>query len=183
MDTEFGPTLNPNQFEPPFDEIVEELVQKGQLLNKLLRNCMQPPWSQRLQEILIVDNPELNAITAVHVDHDRIYIYRGALERIYGSIFGVLSTPAFFPAIGNVKVGVPPENMAAGGFPPIPLLRDVFRPGQNTPILFPNDQTRMSIAQILAELALEFLLYHEIGHIVGGHLEIFQANYSEMQIS
>ena len=30
----------------------------------------------------------------------------------------------------------------------------------------------MTFAQVMAELALEFLLYHEIGHIVGGHLEI-----------
>lgn len=172
MDTQFESTLNPEAFEPPFDEIVADFVEKGRVLHGSLIEHMRPEWQHRSLEILIVDDASLNACATHHSGCDRIYIFRGSLEHIYGTILGLLSTPTFFPTIGDVNNEVRPENLPAGRFPPVPLLKNVSDADRNTRLFFPNDQTRMTLAQVLAELALEFLIYHEIGHIVGGHLEI-----------
>jgi hypothetical protein len=44
------------------------------------------------------------------------------------------------------------------------------------PLFFPKDQTRITVSQVMADLALEFLVYHEIGHVVGGHLEVARSS-------
>ena len=49
------------------------------------------------------------------------------------------------------------------------MLLTLIRP---IPLFFPKDQARMMVADVLATLSLEFVIFHEIGHIVGGHLEI-----------
>lgn len=182
MKTQFGLTLNTDQFESPFNETLKDLIEKGIMLHESFRDCMRPQWKQRSLEILIVDNTELSAYAENHADYDRIYIFRGALEIIYGNIFGLLSIPTFFPAIGNVEMEVAPQNLFAGGFPRAPMLRDDSNANQPM-TLFPNDQTRMTVALILAELAFEFLIFHEIGHIVGGHLEILRINQNVTTIS
>lgn len=172
MDTQFGPTLSPDAFESPFDEIVADFVEKGRVLHESLTAHMRPQWKQRPLEILIADNALLNACATDHSGCDRICIFRGALEQISGTILGLLSTPAFFRAIGDIKKEARPQNLPGGRFPPVPLLKNVSDADPLTPLFFPNDQTRMTVAQVLTELALEFLIYHEIGHVVGGHLDI-----------
>ena len=105
MNTPYGPTLNPDQFVPPFDEIVGELLQKGHALHQSLRDHMKPQWKDRSLKILIVDNANLDARTTVHAGSDYICIFRGAVETIYGNILGLLSVPAFLPAVGNITEG------------------------------------------------------------------------------
>jgi hypothetical protein len=175
--------LTPNDFEPPFDGIVEDVVQKGYVLHESLSDYMRPQWKQRSLEILIVDDPSLNACVTYDDGRDQVSIFRGAFEHIYGTILGLLSTPAFFPAIGNAEAEMPFPNLPREGFARVPVLRDASNRDPDTPVRFPNDQTRMTVAQILADLALEFLVYHEIGHIVGGHLEILQGNQRLASIS
>ncbi len=172
MDTQFGPVLNADAFEPPFDEIVADFVEEGRVLHESLTDHMQPQWKHQSLEILIVDDASLNACVTDHSGCDRIYIFRGAVEHTYGTILGLLSTPTFFPTIGDVNNEVRPENLPGGRFPRVSLLKNASDVDRNTPRFFPSDQTRMTLARVLAELALEFLIYHEIGHIVGGHLEI-----------
>jgi len=172
MDTEDGPTLNADAFEPPFDDIVTGFVEIGRVLHESLNEYMLPQWKQRPLEILLIDNGSLNARAMDHAGGDRICIFRGTLEHIYGTMLGLLSTPTFFRAIGDVRNEVRPQNLPGGRFPRLPLLRNASDADQRTPLFFPKDETRMMLAQVLAELALEFLIYHEIGHIVGGHLEI-----------
>ena len=164
--------LNFDAFEPPFAKIVADFVEKGRMLHGALTVHMRPEWQQRPLEILIVDDASLNAYAADHSGSDRIYIFCGALEHIYGTVLGLLSTPTFFPTIGDVRNEVRPENLTGGRFPPVPILKNASEVDRNKPICFPKDQPRMTVAQVFVELALEFLIYHEIGHVVGGHLEI-----------
>jgi hypothetical protein len=39
-------------------------------------------------------------------------------------------------------------------------------------IVIPRDPLRQTVAMMLASIALEFLVFHEVGHVVAGHLEI-----------
>jgi hypothetical protein len=80
--TPLGIILGPDRIRSPFDNVVEDLVQKGGVLYESLRDCMQPQWQNRLFEILIVDDPDLDARATDHAGRDRICIFRGAVERI-----------------------------------------------------------------------------------------------------
>jgi hypothetical protein len=87
-------------------------------------------------------------------------------------MLGLLSTPTFFPAIGDVRTEVRPQKLPGKRFPPVPFLRNACEADHPTYVFLPNDQTRVNAAMLLTEVALEFVIFHEIGHIVGGHLEI-----------
>jgi hypothetical protein len=171
MQTPYGQALHPTSFRPPFDEVIRELLDKAHLLYDSLRGHMRPPWKDRCLQVSIVDNRDFNAYTSKNTDSDRIYIFRGSIEGLYGTFLGLLSTPIFMPAMGNALMETMPPELGTGGFPPINLVRGVAQLDDAT-ALIPNDQDRIVIADMLVELALEFLLYHEIGHILGGHLEI-----------
>jgi hypothetical protein len=177
----YGPPLSPQQFRSPFDEVVAEVVRKGLTLHESFHNLLQPQWKNRLLEINIVDNPDLNAFATKRAGSDCIYIFRGALESIYGNLLGLFSTPAFLPGIGDVACEVGPANALPGGFPSVPLLRNVGKLEQG--LYSPKDKIRLILAEAMAEVAFEFLICHEIGHIVGGHLELCQANSGSSTIS
>jgi len=183
MHTLDGPTLNPDQFQSPFDEAINDLVEKGHVLHTSLQDYMRPRWKHRPLEILIIDNPELYAYAMDCADRDRICVFRGTFERLYGTILGLLSTPTFLPMIGDVRLEVAPQDLPAGGFRPIPLLRNSSNADRQSPFFFPNDQQRMILAEILIGLALAFLVYHEMGHILGGHLEFPLTNAALSTIS
>src|SRR5262249_4230679 len=104
MHTPLGPALNADQFRPPFNEVVDEFIAKGHLLLESLQVHLHTPWKNRPLDIVIVDNSDLDARATKDVDRDRIYIFRGALERTYGTILGLLSTPIFLPAFGNCEM-------------------------------------------------------------------------------
>jgi hypothetical protein len=170
MITEHGTVLNFDQFRPPFDEIAREFVEKGQNLYESLRPHMKPAWKSRPLTVFIVDNPQLNAIADCSGDSDCIYIFRGVLEKLYGTLLGLLSIPEFLPWLGNANGEDARHIIPADGFTAIPLLLSASE--IEGPALFPSDEKRRMVAEWLAELALEFLIYHELGHVIGGHLEI-----------
>ncbi len=173
MDTEYGNVLSSDQFRSPFDEVVKELLETGHVFHSSLRDYTKPQWRNRALRILLIDNPTLNAIARDAGDRDEIYIFRGAIEQLYGTILGLMSVPTFLPDVGNVGIEIMPK-LADCSFTPVPLLRD--RESEHASLLFPNDQMRMNVATVLINLALEFLVYHELGHIFGGHLEIVRSD-------
>ncbi len=146
----------------------------GSVLHTSLQEHMYARWKNRPVDILFIENPALNACAQPNGSRDRICIFSGAVEGIYGTILGLLSSPEFFPDVGNISAEVTPNISPNTGFPRIPLLADTSCSAADGSIYYPNDQTRVTAALILAELALEFLIYHEIGHVVGGHLELIQ---------
>jgi hypothetical protein len=74
--------------------------------------------------------------------------------------------------------------MPSGGFPRVPILRrvsaDVHRASTDS---VPKDEKRILFADVLVQLALEFLVFHEIGHILGGHLETISGKDRSSEIS
>lgn len=162
--------MTPDDFMPPFSDIVAELLADGKVLYESLRAEM--PASSRGKDLTIevVNDGTLNASATSRDDGYIIQINRGALQHIYGAAFGLCCCPGFLPSVGNAAGEMEPK-IEAGGFPPMPLTEgmDVAK------VLVPETESRGTIAYLLADVATYFLLYHEIGHIVGGHLEALNA--------
>ncbi len=166
--------LRPEEFEGVFRTLFVNVVEQCRNLYEPLRQHLKPPWHDRELIIRIIDNSELNAAASSDSSADYITVNLGAVERIFGTAYGLLSTPSFLPNVGNAAAENKPQTLF-NGFPPMPLVR-TSRPPAVIATRIPNDPTRLLIAMHLAELAIEFLLFHEIGHVVGGHLEFIGHN-------
>ena len=162
--------MNPDEFPPPFSYMFSDLLANGHVLYESLRVQMPAPLSERSLAIEIIDYVKLNALATSCADGYVIRINRGVLQHAFGAALGLCCCPGFLPSVGDAADEVEPK-LGARGFPPIPLTDQ----DDDTSVLIPRDQVRGTIAHMLADVAIHFLLYHEIGHIVGGHLEAFNA--------
>jgi hypothetical protein len=147
-------------------------LEEGQVVYNVLREKMPSPWNEYSLDILITDTAILDAWASSSRGRDTIYITRGAIERIYGTTLGLLSVSSFMPAIGNPGAEVVHSGAVTGGFAPLLGLRRGSDSAEEGSIWIPQDEARIAYAHTVAELALNFLVYHEMGHIVGGHLEL-----------
>ena len=175
--------MRTEEFEAPYRAILDHMLDAGATCYESLRAHMRKPWNARPLEIHIVDDPRLNAVATSCDGTFLIHVFRGAVERIYGTMYGLLSCPTFLSTIGDARREARPEHMTGSGFPPFPLLRVTGPPPTSTDLVIPQDPLRQTVAMHLATVALEFLLYHEIGHIVAGHLEIRSARGLDASIS
>lgn len=162
--------MTPDEFPAPFSDIFTDLLADGHMLYESLCAQMTAPSRERSLTIEIINDVELNASATSRAGGYVIRINRGVLQHAFGVTLGLCCCPAFLPSVGNAADEVEPK-LGTRGFPPIPLTYQ----DDDTNILVPRDQTRGTIAHMLADVAINFLLYHEIGHIVGGHLEALNA--------
>ena len=81
-----------------------------------------------------------------------------------------MSHPKFLPEIGDPSAENASSDWAIRGFPVMPLLR-ADNESQKVETLIPKDPQRLLLAFSLADFAIEFLLFHEMGHLLGGHCD------------
>jgi len=160
--------MRPDEFPSPFSDIFAELLTDGHLLYEGLRAQMSPPFCNKSLTIEIIDDVELDARAGPSDDGNYVIRFnRGALQHTYGTALGLCCCPGFLPSVGNAAGEVSP-NLPDGRFPPIPLTDQ----DNDRNVLIPRDQVRGTVAHLLADIAVYFMLYHEIGHIVAGHSEV-----------
>jgi len=164
-----------DDLEEPFRATISGLVEQTYATYDSLREYMQSPWRDRPLDIQIVDDAALNAAVTGDGNADHIRINRGALEQTFGTMLGLFSSQAFLPEVGDPTAEETPTDLADSGFPALPLVRSCDPDTGQRAVLIPQDKRRASIAIALGELALEFLLFHEVGHVVGGHLELLSS--------
>ena len=164
--------IHTEEFEDPFRSIVSELLDQTYAMYDSLREHMRTPWRERALKIQIVDDAALNAVVRRDGNSEQIRVNRGALEHIFGTMFGLFSCPTFLPKIGHAASEKMPPGLAGCGFPVLPLLPCCGSQLEQRAVLIPTDEGRASMAVAFGQIALEFLLLHEIGHIVGGLLDL-----------
>ena len=153
-----GPAMPLADFESPFDSICNDIIEVGNTLYESLRPHMRGRWGDCPLSIEFIDSPQLNAIATVDDGQYRICIFRGAVEHIYGAMYGLMSCPSFLPAIGNAKGETPPPFFPESGFCPIPI-------SQAAPlytgveIVIPIDPLRQTVAMLLASIASGFSVW------------------------
>ena len=163
-----------DQFQEPFKSVLDDIITRGHEFYDIFRNYFYVPFKHRKLEIGIVNSDDLNACASSTADKDTILINRGAVEQIYGTTLGLFSIPDFLPAIGNISLEIKPSRHFPNGFPRMPLPK-VDQAMDKVETLIPIDRDRSTFAYLLADAAFEFLIFHEIGHILGGHLDIWKA--------
>ena len=89
-----------------------------------------------------------------------------------------MSCPFFLSSIGDPASEIKLTGPMTDGFPIMPLLDHHAHPNPR----LPNDNNRSTVAHLLADVSLRFLIHHEIGHIVGGHLELIGGSAPLLEI-
>lgn len=173
MAAEWGGVFDPSVLPDSFGDLLTELVDSANLMVDGLRQHMSAPWATRPLHVAFTNSEEVNARAKKGKDADYILVTIGVVGKVYGTMYGMLSTPSFLPEVGNANQEETPNELLTAGFPPMPLLGP---DDGDEPVEFylPADQTRATFAMHLSSTALHFLLYHEIGHIVAGHFELLE---------
>jgi hypothetical protein len=154
-----------------FRSFFTDLLDSANAMMDGLRLHMSARWAARPLHVGFTNSDEVNAFATKGKYAEYIFITIGAVCKVCGTMYGMLSTPVFLPAIGNPGLDEMPNEPLADGFPPLPLLR-TDQCEQPVSFYLPLDQTRATFAMHLSSTALQFLLMHEIGHVVAGHLEL-----------
>ncbi|MGQ0763726.1 MAG: hypothetical protein ACT4OT_17160 [Acidobacteriota bacterium] len=123
-----------------------------------------------------VDNPTLNAVAAQYDNCYLIGCYLGAMKNIQGLFTLMLSSPDVLKRIGNpAKEKRWLRSLESCSFvTPLETIISNAEIYELPPPDFPIDPKRKLYAHRLAILAMDFLFFHEMGHLVNGHLEYLQ---------
>ncbi len=171
METEFGNLLAPNDFEYPFCKIIQDVDADCHAMYDGQQEQMDEKHKRRQFKVLLVDSDTIDAFATSTEDSDFVVIHRGLIEHIYGTFFGLFSTPEFLPSIGNAQAEAQEIELIEGWLPRMPLLRN-DNSEQAVRVYVPIDLSRQGAAIMMSGLAVEYLLFHEVGHIACGHLDM-----------
>jgi len=178
----YGGTIDSSLFTPPFSELLNDLVESGNEFIEGLRRHMSHQWKSRQVQIAFTRLPEINARVLPGVECDYLFISIRAIEQLYGTMMGLLASPSFFPQVGDVRVEIDESQELSGSFPPMLFPINGVVPSSARTSL-PQDPVRITCAMQLAFIATHFLLFHEIGHILAGHLELYKSQGLREQIA
>ncbi|WP_421830354.1 hypothetical protein [Larkinella sp.] len=116
-----------------------------------------------------INNPNFNATAFIHKGKEFIGFNYGLILMVYEIFNRILSSPKIFPDLGNVELEHEHEKLPVLT-PNFEVVRDQYEEKKYSPYVYPVDETRSYYANDLADLALNFLLLHEIAHLRYGHL-------------
>jgi hypothetical protein len=139
--------------------------------------------SKRVPEILsgVNDDSSFNAIAApLPGGRYIIAVNYGALILVHDLVHRLFCLPEFFSWVGDPSK----EDRARQFHPTSDNAQTYMRMFISDPrSVTPRDPRRKQAAVFLIPFAVMFLVAHEFGHIVGGHLDWLKAQSSQMSIS
>jgi len=157
----------------PFDTLVRELEQFANTLINCARPSVKPQWSKRPFQILFTNSLRANACATKDDGTDYVIMTIGLIQEVYGTMLGLMSVPSSLPPIGVPPVEVPQIGEFERGFPPFPILtKEEMQSGKSIRVCRPTDVARLAFGMQLSLMALQFVVRHEVGHILAGHLEL-----------
>ena len=95
----------------------------------------------------------------------KITLNSGLFQSLNRLFRAILANPLTFPSIGNFLLESPGKEKRSISFG---KLVEEIQEGENR---IPNDETRLGFADHLTELAIRFVVEHELAHILAGHLD------------
>jgi hypothetical protein len=155
-----------NSLQHPFDEICKDAISNGINLYRGHEDRFRKPSLFLPLQINLYDDSRLNAYAVKKDNEYEIGIYRGAIEHLFGTFYCLLSSKEFLSKFGDSSK----ENLSLNVLQPLPIRKSDSDAWEDFPC--PIDDTRQKLALFLATNALQFLVFHEVGHILAGHLEL-----------
>ncbi len=175
----FGGLLDPRELLAPWDKQLLHFQDLANTLVDSLRTHMHDQWKDRALHVEFVRSDEVNAWAVPGTEADYVFISLGAIEKIYGTMSALFCCPKCFPHVGNPDGEKEPKGPFEGGLPRWPMTD-----GQDaSACCLPADEERIAAAMMLADIALEFIIYHEVGHVLGGHLELSSRRLGRAKMS
>lgn len=140
-------------------------------------------------KICFTNSKKYNAKVRFDNSQKIIEINIGVIMLIYHISFIIMMNETFFPELGKEETTV---QMRIEDFelPIIELRDDGFK--EINFYTGPSNPNRVAVAQVIAMFGVEFVVFHEMGHVLGGHLEYIKdtlgihellAQGSELEIS
>lgn len=131
---------------------------------------------ERVLDVRYVNNALIGAFCATlppdefGMGVDFVGIHTGSIPAIYNTFLRILSRKDTFEYVGNVGLEVDDRSYTPYLSPKMELRNDFKFTCPNCPI-------RFNFALLLADLALEFILLHEIAHLKNGHVDWLESEY------
>ncbi len=125
-----------------------------------------------------VEVDKLNAFASSRNGVNLVACFTGAFTNITSFFTLLLSHPEVLPSVGNASdekrwIRSLRHCNWSSSWSDVLANIDVY---QTPPPSFPIDPTRKLFAHRLSILAMDFLFFHEIGHLVNGHLELLRGS-------
>jgi len=133
----------------------------------------------------MIRNKALGAACGRHDGYDLVGLYDGAVMNIVAFTQTLLAHPLSFKGIGNRETETPwwmLMDRADWTLPlrhVLPTIRAIAKP----PDEYPCDPIRRSFAEDIATFALDFLFFHELGHVIYGHGDFLEQEFGVYQLS
>lgn len=140
---------------------------------------MERTWTESLRPYVVadfwvnrpicgsfVDSPEVNACAIPGDKADHVFLYSGLVGRLLGYAWALCATREFLPNVGEAS-----KEQALSQTHQFFSQHLDIKTGENLHVL-PRCPIRGLIASLAVQFALQIALYHEIGHILGGHFAL-----------
>ena len=114
-------------------------------------------------------NPVLNAFAYVDGSTKVLAITSGLVWQLHELWFTLFSHPEFLKDFGGKNIN-PPFSKLHNGFNPVyGNVSDSSKGLLWRPHPRPFNDFRLALAHIMSQMSIEFVFYHELGHLIGGH--------------
>ena len=118
---------------------------------------------------IIINDEQVNAFAMKKNDISVVAINAGSIKKIMYSANLMMLSDKILLGIGDMSACR--ENIIAEEYP-------ITEDGDNVLLYISGDSTREAVGYMIANLAVRFMLYHEIGHHEEGHVERLNDKYS-----
>jgi len=114
-----------------------------------------------------IDNPSLNAAAALYKGSYYIGINAGTFFLIADLFMKVMSCKSVFPEIGDILLEIDEEKKISASLTFSGLF---YNSDIGTAFSEPRDKLRLEHCYYYQSITLEYLVLHELGHIIRGHV-------------
>ena len=118
---------------------------------------------------IIINDEQVNAFAMKKNDISVVAINAGSIKKIMYSANLIMLSDKILLGIGDMSACR--ENIIAEEYP-------ITEDGDNVLLYISGDSTREAVGYMIANLAVRFMLYHEIEHHEEGHVKRFNDKYS-----
>ncbi len=168
--------------EPNSRAIIEEYYEKSKGIFKGVSKQMKT--KDIVVEICMTDSLSIDIFVSPLKQKNNylLGISYGTFANLYACFAGLMAHPGVLPHIGNPQNTHCRYDFVDYGLMDFTYEHDAIR--EYTPVSegiplwhYPKDEERILYALLLLDMALQFILYHEWGHIIGGHLSFLNTHH------